>query len=103
MANGQHNDENQGNQDTQHYQLYFHVLQPHLPPHLGALLPKILCLQQHNNGQAALARSKVPTKDKYRIWRRPMDKRKHTKLPEKTSRYLDEWKECGNRSFRFSL
>ncbi|GLU07900.1 hypothetical protein SLE2022_248390 [Rubroshorea leprosula] len=37
-------DQNEGNQDTKNYQLYLHVLKPHLPPHLGFLLPEILCL-----------------------------------------------------------
>lgn len=48
-TNGQYYDENQGNQDTQHYQLNFHVLQPHLPPHLGSLLSEILSLKKPDN------------------------------------------------------
>lgn len=37
--------ENQCNYNPKNYQLYLHILQPHLPSHLGALRPKILCLQ----------------------------------------------------------
>lgn len=45
FTNGQYYDENQSNQDAQYYQLNFHVLEPHFPPHFGSLLSKILRLQ----------------------------------------------------------
>ena len=45
MTDGQDYDENQGNNDAQNNQLHFHILPPHLPPYLLALLPEILCLQ----------------------------------------------------------
>jgi hypothetical protein len=45
MAHRQDDDEDERDDDAQHDQLDLHVLEPHLPPHLGALLPEILCLQ----------------------------------------------------------
>lgn len=45
MAHRQDDDEDERDDDAQDDQLDFHVLEPHLPPHLGALLPEILCLQ----------------------------------------------------------
>ena len=45
VAHRQDDDEDERDDDAQDDQLDLHVLQPHLPPHLGALLPEILCLQ----------------------------------------------------------
>jgi hypothetical protein len=45
VAHRQDDDEDERDDDTQDDQLDLHVLQPHLSPHLGALLPEILCLQ----------------------------------------------------------
>jgi len=45
VAHRQDDDEDERDDDAQNDQLDLHVLQPHLPPHLGALLPEILCLQ----------------------------------------------------------
>ena len=45
MAYRQDDDKDERNDDAQDNQLDLHVLQPHLSPHLGALLPEILCLQ----------------------------------------------------------
>lgn len=45
MAHRQDDDEDERDDDAQHDQLDLHVLEPHLPPHLGALLSEILCLQ----------------------------------------------------------
>ena len=45
VAHRQDDDEDERDDDAQNDQLDLHVLQPHLPPHPGALLPEILCLQ----------------------------------------------------------
>lgn len=44
MASGKDDDEDQCNEDTQDNELYLHILQPHLPPHVRPLLPEILRL-----------------------------------------------------------
>jgi hypothetical protein len=45
MAHRQDDDEDQRDDDAQDDQLDLHVLEPHLSPHVGALLSEILCLQ----------------------------------------------------------
>ena len=45
VAHRQDDDEDERDDDAQDDELDLHVLQPHLSPHLGALLPEILCLQ----------------------------------------------------------
>ena len=46
VAHRQDDDEDERDDDAQDDQLDLHVLEPHLSPHLGALLSEILCLQQ---------------------------------------------------------
>ena len=45
VAHRQDDDEDERDDDAQDDQLDLHVLEPHLSPHLGALLSEILCLQ----------------------------------------------------------
>ena len=45
VTDGQNNDENQGNDNTENDQFYFHILKPHLPPHFSSLCPEILSLK----------------------------------------------------------
>jgi hypothetical protein len=45
VAHRQDDDEDQRDDDAQDDQLDLHVLEPHLSPHVGALLSEILCLQ----------------------------------------------------------
>jgi len=46
VAHRQDDDEDERDDDAQDDELDLHVLQPHLSPHLGALLPEILCLHE---------------------------------------------------------
>lgn len=49
-ADGEYYDEDKGNSDPEHDQLYLHVLQPHLPPNPCSLLPEALCLEMNRVG-----------------------------------------------------
>lgn len=47
MAYRQNNDQNYDTNDTQNNQFHLHILEPHIPFHLGSLYPKILCLNEN--------------------------------------------------------
>ena len=49
-ADGENNDEDEGDDDGQHDKLYLHVLQPHLLSQLRSLLPKVLGLGSNSKG-----------------------------------------------------
>jgi hypothetical protein len=59
MADREDNDQNKCDDYSQDDELDFHVLQPHLSPHICSLLSEILCLQTQTNYKK-LAMFRIP-------------------------------------------